>query len=165
MKEIKKKRVVTRIGDIFCIEFDEYKVYLQFIAVDMSQLNSTTIRVFKTKYPLNFEFNAETIVKDEVDFYAHTFLQPGLKAGVWTKVGKNKDIGDLEHILFRNAGDWPMNKGKSYDWWICGINKEYIKIGELTEEYRSKSYEGIVVPPIDIIEKIKTGKFRGNRPL
>ena len=43
----KPKRVMTRIGDIFCIELKEYKVYFQYIAVDTSQLNSITIRVFE----------------------------------------------------------------------------------------------------------------------
>ncbi len=32
----KKKRIITRIGDIFCIEIDnEYKCYFQYIAKDV----------------------------------------------------------------------------------------------------------------------------------
>ena len=161
---IKKKRVVTRVGDIFCVELKEYKFYLQFIAVDASYLNSTTVRVFKKKYPLSYIFNPNEVINDEVYFYAHTFLQPGLKGGVWIKAGKNKDIGDLKHILFRDTSSWTPQCPKSYKWRIGGINGEYTMIGELTEEYKNKTDDAVVVPPIDIVEKFKTGKYRGPQP-
>ncbi len=164
INNIKNKRVVTRIGDIFCVELKNYKIYLQFIAVDASYLNSTTVRVFKKKYPLNYVFNADEVVNDEVDFYAHTYLQPGLKGGMWTKVGKHKDVGDLEHILFRTTSSWTPQCLKSYRWLVGGINKEYVEIGELTEEYKDKTYDAVVVPAIDIIEKVETGKYRGKQP-
>lgn len=46
--ENKKKKVITRIGDVFCIQInDSYKQYFQFIAKDMTQLNSSVIRVFE----------------------------------------------------------------------------------------------------------------------
>ena len=70
----KPKRVMTRVGDIFCVELSEYKVYFQFIAVDSSYLNSTTIRVFYKKYPLDYVFDAEEVVRDEIMFCAHTML-------------------------------------------------------------------------------------------
>lgn len=162
MKE--RKRVMTRIGDIFCIELQEYKVYLQFIAVDASYLNSTTIRVFEKKYPLDYEFDPDEIVRGKVNFYAHTFLQPGLKTDVWTKVGKHKDIGDIDQVLFRTSSSWTAENPKSYRWRVGGINKEYVLIGELTDEYFKKTDDAVVVPPIDIVERILTGKYRGTQP-
>ena len=165
-EEKKKKRVVTRIGDIFCIEYATWKAYFQFIAVDHSELSSTTIRVFKKRYPLDYEFNAEEVVSGEVMYYAHTQLQSGLKLNAWTKVGKSKDIGDLSHILFRRTQPLPnpLKSLKSYWWSVGGINQEYEMIGELTEEYKNKSHMGWVVPPIDIIEKTELGEYQGAIP-
>ena len=124
-EEKKKKRVVTRIGDIFCIEYATWKAYFQFIAVDHAELSSPTIRVFKKRYPLDYEFNAEEVVSGEVMYYAHTMLQTGLKQNAWTKVGKSKDIGDLSHILFRRTQPLPnpLESLKSYWWSVGGINQ------------------------------------------
>ena len=163
-EEIKKKRVMTRIGDIFCVEFEDRKVYFQFIAVDMSELNSITIRVFKKEYPLDYVFDAEDIVKGDVSFYAHTCLQPGLKQGLWTKVGKSKNVGDLSKVLFRTTSAWSPQNLKSYRWWVGGINGEYTMIGELTDEYRKTTHMGWVVPPIDIVKKIEFGEYQGVLP-
>ena len=41
------KRIITKIGDIFCVEVDnDYKCYFQYVANDMTVLNSSVIRVF-----------------------------------------------------------------------------------------------------------------------
>lgn len=159
----KKKRVMTRVGDIFCIVYEEFKVYFQFIAVDMSELNSTTIRVFQKRYPLDYEFNAEEVVAGEVQFYAHTCIQAGLKKDFWTKVGKSKDVGNLDDVLFRRS-EWTPAGVKSYRWWVGGINKEYKMIGELTEEYKTKAHMGWVVPPLDIVKKVILGEYDGYVP-
>ena len=162
--QIKKKRISTRIGDIFCIQLKGRKTYFQFIAVDASELNSTTIRVFKKKYPLDYAFNAEEVVSDEIFFYAHTCLLAGLKQGLWAKIGKSKDIGDLSKVLFRNTDAWAPDHLKSYKWWVGGINGKYTMIGELTQEYKIKTHMGWVVPPIDIIKKIEFGEYQRVMP-
>ena len=42
------KRIITRVGDVFCAEIDgEYKSYFQYIEKDIEQLNSSVIMVFK----------------------------------------------------------------------------------------------------------------------
>lgn len=42
------KRVLTKIGDVFEVKIDETsKKYFQYIANDMTQLNSDVIRGFK----------------------------------------------------------------------------------------------------------------------
>ena len=109
-------------------------------------------------------FNAEEVVKDKVSFCAHTMLKVGLQLNLWTKVGKSKDLGDIEHILFRNTSDWMPQSLKSYRWWVGGINKEYNMIGELTEEYKKKTHFGWVMRPIDIVEKIELGEYQVNLP-
>ena len=164
MENKTQKRIVTRVGDIFCIELKKQKVFFQFIAVDSSELNSATIRVFQKKYSQDYVFDAEEVINDEVMFYAHTCLQPGLKQGIWTKVGKSKEVGDLENVSFRRTSDWTPQCLKSYRWWVGGINKDYIMVGELTEEYKNKTHIGWVVPPTDIVEKIEFGEYQGLIP-
>lgn len=89
----KKKRIVTKIGDVFCAEVDgEFKAYFQYVANDLTQLNSSVIRVFKTHYPIDHKPVIEDIVKDEVAFYAHTVLRWGIELNAWYKIGKSTDI-------------------------------------------------------------------------
>lgn len=94
METIKKKRIVTRIGNVFCAEIDnECKRFFQYVANDLEELNSSVIRVFKTKYPMDYKPNIEEIVKDEVEFYAHTILKFGIVFNAWYKVETSKNIG------------------------------------------------------------------------
>lgn len=159
----KKKRVMTRIGDIFCVLQKDYKVYFQFIAIDSAMLGGPVIRVFSKKHPLDYEFCAEEVVKGEVWFYAHTVLQPGLKGGYWTKVGKSKELGEMDHILFRSTF-WDKDHLKSYRWWVAGISKKPVMIGELTEEYKEKTHFGAIFCPASIIHKILYGEYSGPQP-
>lgn len=47
-------RVVTKIGDVFEVKLDENtKKYFQYVANDLTQLNSDVIRAFKKKYPVD----------------------------------------------------------------------------------------------------------------
>ena len=70
------KRIVTKIGDVFCVEVDnEYKCFFQYVANDMTVLNSSVIRVFKEHYPIDYKPNLDEIVRGNVHFYAHTILR------------------------------------------------------------------------------------------
>ena len=45
------KRIVTKIGDVFCAEIEgQCKRFFQYFAIDSTQLNSSVIRVFKQHY-------------------------------------------------------------------------------------------------------------------
>ncbi len=58
------KRIVTKIGDVFCVEVDnEYKCFFQYVANDMTVLNSSVIRVFKEHYPIDYKPNLDEIVR------------------------------------------------------------------------------------------------------
>ena len=60
------KRIITKIGDIFCVEVDnEYKCYFQYVANDMTVLNSSVIRVFSKHYPMDYVpvFDATVVAK------------------------------------------------------------------------------------------------------
>ena len=159
----KKKRIITRIGDIFCIEIDnEYKCYFQYIAKDMSQLNSSVIRVFKRHYSMDYEYDEQEVLNDEVNFYAHTILRIGIDNGTWYKVGKSKEIGDTSKIMFRLSSDFGGGPQpiKSYHWYVWKLNEEYIHIGELTEGYKDITYLGLVIQYCDVFNKIKNGFYK-----
>ena len=80
------KRIVTKMGDIFCVEIDNgYKRFFQYIINDIEALNSSVIRVFKTYYPMDYRPIIEEIVMDEVEFYAHTVLRAGIVYGATQK--------------------------------------------------------------------------------
>ena len=154
------KRIVTKIGYVFCIEIEgQYKCYFQYVANDLTQLNSSVIRVSKTRYPIDYVPDIEAIVNDEVYFYAHTILRVGIDAGAWYKVGKSKNIGEPDKIMFKlfSEGDYSQMT-KSYRWYVWQLNKEHVFIGEQTDAIRGYDL-GWVVPYIDIVSKIKTGKF------
>ena len=69
------KGVVIKIGNIFCTKIeDRYKVYLQYVCNDLSQLNSFVIRVFKTRYPIDSDVDLEEVVRGDVHFYSHVML-------------------------------------------------------------------------------------------
>lgn len=156
------KRIVTRIGNIFCVEIDsEYKKFFQYVANDMSMLNSSVIRAFKRKYPIDWKPDMDIIVDDEVDFYAHTVLRAGIQYNTWYKVGTHKNVGDTTNIMFRYFNEWNISHmTKSYRWYIWRINHEFIRIGEMTDKYR-KFDLGPVYSYIQIENKIKTGKYLG----
>lgn len=153
------KRIITKIGDVFSVEVSEgTQRYFQYVANDMTQLNSSVIRVFKKKYPVGQVTNFDEIANDEVDFYAHCVLRWGIELGYWQKVGKSQNIGSVE-VFFRDSDDY----GKpeiivSNKWYVWKINKEFKFIGRLTDKYQSAEI-GIVVTPEDIVKRIKTGEY------
>ena len=154
------KRIITKIGDLFCVKVDnDYKCYFQYVANDMTVLNSSVIRVFARHYSIDYEPVFEDIVKDEVYFYAHTILRFGILYNAWYKVGKHPDIGNPDEITFRMYNDIPnWNRSKSYNWVIWKINQKQEFIGEMREKYASIDL-GIVLTYKDIVSKITTGSY------
>ena len=167
------KRIVTKIGDIFCVEVDNaYKRYFQYFCNDLTQLNSDVIRVFKKKYPMDYKLKPEDIVKDEVDFYAHTILRNGIEDGLWYKVGKAK--GEFEEEkkipLFGTCNDREyttegiIHVDPNSNWYVWRINCPFKSIGILPEEYRDVVDWGSVKPDVEIFDRIKYGYYRWNSP-
>lgn len=142
------KRIVTRVGNVFCTEIDnQYKCYFQYIANDKSQLNGSTIRVFKTHYPMDNVADLDAIVNDEVSFYAHAMLKVGIEMGAWYKVGNHKDVGDVKSVGFKLF---------SYEWYVWNISCPYVFVHKLNDEQKRYDW-GPVYPYFAIIEKIRTG--------
>ena len=169
------KRIITRIGDVFCAEIDgEYKSYFQYIEKDIEQLNSSVIRVFKTRYPMDYEPVIEDIVADEILFYAHAVLRVGIEDNVWYKVGKSKNLGleGLSKILWGTLFPWTeifengFMRIKEVDplenWTIWYVNNECIDVGRLPEKYYDIIEYGSVLPYSSIIERLKYGYYIGS---
>ena len=170
MEPVKKKRIVTKIGHVFCIEIDnQYKCYFQYICNDMSQLNSSVIRVFKKRYPMDYVPVIEDIVTDEVSFYAHTVLKFGIADGAWYRVGKSMDFSesDFDNVLFVTSHDSRIIRvngklgiewvNRMENWWIWKISCDSVNIGVLPIEYTHTTYPGAVFQYPSIIKRIKEG--------
>ena len=164
------KRIVTRIGNVFCAEIDnECKRFFQYVANDLEYLNSSVIRAFKTKYPMDYKPKVEEIVKDEVEFYAHTILKFGIVFNAWYKVGTSKNIGDeYKEVLFGTTHNhiYPsvheiIEVNPAKNWRVWRINEPpIIQNGELSVKYVDKINQGGVIPYIDIINRLKFGYFK-----
>lgn len=156
----KKKRIVTKIGDIFSVGLDDKKKrFFQYVAIDESQLGGSVIRVFKRKYDIDAEPSFKDIVNDNVDFFTHTSLKIGILEGYWMKIGRCSDIGETDNIYFRSVGELnSSNLKKSYHWIVWKVNGEWEDIGEMKEKY--KNYDlGSIFPSIWVVNKIKTGRM------
>ncbi len=175
MERKKPKRVVTKIGDIFCVEFpDNTKGYFQYIAKDMTQLNSSVIRAFYTHYPIEQDVEIEDVVKDKVDFYAHTVLRGGIDFDNWYKIGKSSDIGEeeLTKILFATANRFRGDLSKPYihevnpleNWTIWRIGHDMIRVGTLNPDLAKVAYSGPVFPDFEIIQRMYTGYYNNTDP-
>lgn len=158
MKEM-AKRIITKIGDIFSVDISgQSQRYFQYIANDLTQLNSDVIRVFKRVYPKGGAYNIDDIANDEIDFYAHCVIKWGIKLGFWQKIGNSKNIGKID-VLFRDSDDY----GKpevivSEKWYVWKINEEFKNIGKVTEKYKNSEI-GIVISPENIVKRIKSGSY------
>jgi hypothetical protein len=92
------KRLILKIGDIFEVKTSgNQKKFFQYIANDITMLNSSVIRAFKKIYPDNASLNLEEVINDDVDFYAHVFLRNRLDIG--TNQATFKELANLTHSL------------------------------------------------------------------
>lgn len=159
------KRVITKTGDIFSVILDNgNKKYFQYIANDLTQLNSDVIRAYKKEYPKDEQPDYGELLLGEIDFHAHTMINVGVKQNIFIQEGKNIVYPSIDNIIFRDTNDVIRKPGEepikiSDKWFIWKINDENFKrIGKLEGENR-RAEIGIVMPPFAIVERIKTGKF------
>jgi hypothetical protein len=157
-----KRRLVTRIGDLFCVPLsEEKKKFFQLVAFDPTQLNSDVIRVFKKEYPLDADPDVKEIVAGEVDFYAHCVTKSGVSLGVWKKLGKSDDIGNISHILFRDTNDYGEKERIeiSDKWYVWHIgDSDFTRVGKLEGENRNAEI-GLVINPASIVHRMQTGEY------
>jgi hypothetical protein len=163
-------RTSTKIGDIFSVRIDENsRKYFQLIAFDLYQLNSDVIRAFKKVYPVDANPVLSEIAKGEVGFYAHCVTKFGIKMGLWEKVGNIPNVGQTDHIIFRDTSDYGHKRGEesikmSEKWYIWRLGDlQTVRVGKLEGENRTAEI-GLIMNPYDIITRIKTGKYPGFYP-
>lgn len=163
-------RVITKKGDVFsAVINDKEKKYFQYIANDLTQLNSDVIRAFKAKHPVDKTPDISEILSDDVDFYAHCAVNLGVKMNLWTKIGKSDELGALDDILFRCTSDYghkvgDVPKNTSSKWYVWKINDtDFTRIGKLEGTYK-ESFIGLVFNPLGIIELLKGNKYPVNYP-
>ena len=155
----------TKIGDIFSITLDSgKKKYFQYIANDLTQLNSDVIRVFRKEYPKDKIPDFSELLAGYVDFHAHTMINIGVKQHYYKQEGSSVIYAATQDILFRDTNDYGNKVGEepikfSENWFVWKINdKSFTKVAKLEGENR-KAEIGIVIPPFAVVERIKTGKY------
>jgi hypothetical protein len=160
-----KERIVTKIGNIFEVTLKSgERRYFQYIANDLTQLNSSVIRVFKRKYATDEKVDFEALLESEVEFNVHTMLKPGIQLGYWRKVGTSDKIGNPSNILFRETEDSGRGVNDqpvliSHKWFVWRIGEEYRNVGRLVGENRLAE-QGGVMPPIAIMNRLETGDYQ-----
>lgn len=176
------KRIVTRIGNVFCVEIDgKYKRFFQYIANDLDQLNSSVIRVFKSCYPIDYKPKIDEIIKGEVGFYAHTMLRAGIADSVWYKVGTSKELGleGMYSFYWGNTSNIKILFGPKYindygieltktdivdidplvNWTIWNASSTRNNIGILPKELIDNVEISFVFPYETICSRIKYGYY------
>lgn len=159
------KRVITKIGDIFSVTLDNgNKKYFQYIANDLTQLNSDVIRSYKIEYLSDEKPEFFELLAGEIDFHAHTMINVGVKLNLFNQEGKSMVYPEIKNILFRSTLDFGKKVNEepvkiSNNWRVWHINDvDFTVVGKLYGENR-KAEIGIVMPPLAIVERIKTMKF------
>jgi len=156
------KRIVLKIGDVFsCDVTDGKRRFIQYIANDETQLNSSVIRGFRSVYRQDESADLSQIVNNECDFYCHCFLRNVVKALGWQKVGNIADVGKTD-LLFRVSADSGARPGEqvavSSRWYVWRINEPMQYVGKLAGKHRNAEI-GIVFSPASIQDKLQTGSY------
>lgn len=148
-----------KVGDIFQVSINtSTQKYFQFVARDITQLNSDVVRVFKDPYLCTESVDIKKIVTGDVDFYVHVFLKIGIKQELWKKVGHSDEIGHTD-IMFRNTNDYGNPEIKvSRNWHVWHIGEPFQHIGALTGDYQNADI-GVVMPPHNLVHRMRTGGF------
>ncbi|WP_299223799.1 Imm26 family immunity protein [uncultured Psychroserpens sp.] len=154
------RRIVVKRGDVFEVKLNNNKKgYFQFIMLDTTQLNSEVIRVFKRKYEINENPNLNDIIESDIDFYAHVIIKFGIKMNLWRKIGNIPISKNITNPSFRDTKDYgTSNIEVSNKWFKWKANESFIEVGILNED-ETKLDIGIVVTPLDIVDKMNTGKY------
>ncbi len=150
--------VRTRKGNVFSVRVGPTDTkYFQYIANDLTQLNSDVIRAFKKVYPDESKPELDEIVSGEVEFYAHVVVPLGIKMKLWEKVGSVPFNGKVE-VYFRGSQDYGKGIKFSEKWFVWQINGERQLVEKPTGELRAAEI-GIVVSPKNLVDRMRTGQY------
>ena len=156
-------RQAIKVGDVFEVPLDvRTKKYFQYIANDRSQLGADVIRAFTKLYVVGDEPKIEHIVDGDVEFHAHVVINWGIKMRLWRRVGNSSDLG-TQKMLFRDTDDYGVKEGESpieisENWYVWRIDEPFQHVGRLEGANRAAEI-GVVVSPVDIVARMRTGKY------
>jgi hypothetical protein len=160
-----KKRL--EIGDVFQVSLEGGKKYMQFIADDWKQLNSSVLRVFKKLHSQETEFNVILIENDEEEFCVHiTDIKQGEKDGLWEKVANEEIVYKDKDIFFKGSYDYGNPEVKeSKDWYVWRLGEEKSQEVSFDDEILHKAYIGTISQPQHVFEMVEhNGEFQGFYP-
>jgi hypothetical protein len=157
-------RVITKIGDVFSVNLGNgTKRYIQYVANDITQLNSDVIRGFSGE----FDLTAQPLVSEVVNltelFFAHTMVSLGVKMGLWVKEGKSEYLGNYLNALFRHTEQYGRAANEpiisfSDKWYVWRVGEEFKQVGKL-DGANKNAYPGLVISPPGIVELLKGNKY------
>jgi len=158
------KRYHKKLGDVFCIQFENQCRFVQYIGNDNLQLKGDVVRVFSGSYPNGTNVPLDDIVSRNIDFYCITYVANCVKFGNWIKYGNTMELGDLQKIHFRCAADYGNLKDgqpikTSNNWYVWSLGDEVTqRIGPLSGVWRD-AHIGVLLPPNYINQRLKCGKY------
>jgi hypothetical protein len=150
-----------RLGDVYKVDLGKGSVGLfQHVADDPTQLGSNVIRVFShTLNTHNLALDFQELVSSAAAFHAHVAIPVGLKLKIWERIGNSRIVGDSQRICFRICNDYGRpGLQSSQDWSVWRIGMPMNRIGPLNEHSRLCEI-GLVVNPLSIVSRIRTGKY------
>ncbi len=152
-------KAVIRLGDVFSVDLgDRTKKYFQYVATDLTQLNSQVIRAFSKKYLMADAPALRDVVDGQIEFHAHVVIRWGIQMNLWQKVGTVKEIRPV-NMQFRDSSDYTNPEvGSVRKLFVWTVNEPTRKVGRLEGDDRHAEI-GLVVSPLDILHRMRTGKY------
>ncbi len=107
----------------------------------------------------NLALDFQELVSSAAAFHAHVAIPVGLKLKIWERIGNSRIVGDSQRICFRICNDYGRpGLQSSQDWSVWRIGMPMNRIGPLNEHSRLCEI-GLVVNPLSIVSRIRTGKY------
>jgi|GEM_PF-1947001 len=155
-----KSKPQSRIGDIFEVKGNGLYRYFQFAALDITQLNSDVVAVYKGVF--SEPQKVEDIAILPVDFFSHTTVRVGLPK-YWQKIGKGP-IVNTSLAIFKDVDDLDEEdaaasaKGSSDQWCIWHIGEDFTKVGEY-KNVPEHAELGLVFNAESLVMRILEGRY------
>lgn len=166
MEAVRNSKTVTSIvkaGDVYAIHVAAgvYAV-MQFAMRDDSQLSSDIVVVYRDRFNSINLIDCFEPTTQTVDFYTHTSVAVGVKAGTWTRVG-NRPLPAGLSFMFRCTDDFGPAVEVSDKWYCWAPNQPYRDVGRLDSKTRCAEVGSIFGPPA-VVERIRTGRLTHRFP-